>query len=76
MGESFGPKGKLNNVFDLVGEFEPGQKNVIFSVSLILALIYRFIAPHNIYLQSDAVNIVPEAPTNIDKNSYNNLHCL
>lgn len=30
---SFGPKGKLNDVFDLFGEFQPGEKDVIFSVS-------------------------------------------
>lgn len=31
--KSFRPSGKLNDVFDLFGEFEQGQKGVIFSVS-------------------------------------------
>ncbi|XP_063705234.1 transferrin [Culicoides brevitarsis] len=56
IGKSFGSKGKLNHVFDLFGQFESGQKDVIFS--------------------GDAIDIVPEAPTNIDKNLYNSLHCL
>lgn len=31
--KSFGPTAQLNDVFDLFGEFEQGQKDVIFSVS-------------------------------------------
>lgn len=33
IGNSFGRNGKLNDVFDLFGEFENGSKGVIFSVS-------------------------------------------
>uniref|UniRef100_A0A336MLQ6 Transferrin n=1 Tax=Culicoides sonorensis TaxID=179676 RepID=A0A336MLQ6_CULSO len=31
IGEKFGSQGAINHVFDLVGDFQPGQKNIIFS---------------------------------------------
>lgn len=81
MSKSFGPNGKFNDVFDLFGDFEQGQRDVIFSVSISSNLTLKKFNQEYYFniniknIQGDAVNILPDAPQKVDKVLYNTMHC-
>lgn len=49
LSDKFGHKGKIEDVFELFGEFEPGQKNILFSdkATELIPVEYNFFEKNN-----------------------------
>lgn len=80
LSERFGSKGKLPDVFKMFGEFQDGQQDVLFSVSILgIVFISNFrLTSVNSSLQDDAVELTSDLKSrnfNGNEELYNKLTC-